>query len=157
MSLLILFHTSGAAPPATPQIGNPIGLLLALTYSEGGTPEPPAPSIGSDTYYYSPSKAATERMYRALFGDRTPRKKKRKAKLEQVALQLMREFDPGPDLPPIDLSALVAAIRLLDAPVNLKPTAEQKSEIIEALLTKAQQIREDDEEILEMAQIAMLN
>lgn len=101
-----------------------------------------------DYYAYGPSKEAVARMYAVLFGDTTPKKKpRRKAKLEKVALELLREIDPGPDLPPLDVSALVAAINLLDAPVNLKPTQQQKSAIIEALLTQAQKIRDDDADI----------
>jgi hypothetical protein len=40
MSLLLFFSGSPAPPPPDPVIGNPIGLLLSLTYSDGG-PIPP--------------------------------------------------------------------------------------------------------------------
>jgi hypothetical protein len=109
-----------------------------------------APPAG-DNYSYAPSSEAIARMYALLFGKRKkPGKPKRKARLEKVALDLIREIDPGPDLPPLDVSALVAAIKMLDAPVKLKPTLAQKSEIIEALLAQAQKIRAEDEDMEEI-------
>jgi hypothetical protein len=118
---------------------------------EGSVVEPPIVVTPPDNYAYSPSKASVARMYAALF----PAKAKRKAKLEKVATELINQFDPGPDLPPLDVSAMVKAIRLLDAPVKLKPTQAHKSAIIVALLEKAAELKrqadEDEEETMILA------
>jgi hypothetical protein len=121
-------------------------LVTGILARQDGT-EPPtedvAPGISA---MYSASPDAVERMYRLLFGE-PKKKRKKKARLEKVALDLMREFDPRQDLPPLDLSAMRQAIALLDRPL------ENKRKTIEALLTKAieltrEEIDEDDDEIL---------
>jgi hypothetical protein len=60
--LLALTYTEYVPPAAEPEIGNPIGLLLALTYSEGGEVTPPTPPAHTDNYYYAPSRQTVQRM-----------------------------------------------------------------------------------------------
>jgi hypothetical protein len=123
------------------------GIFDSGIFGVEGEVAPPVVVAPPENYGYSPSAASLARMYDVLFPSK---KARRKAKLEKVAQELIREFDPGPDLPPLDISALVAAIKLLNEPVTLKPTQAQKSAVIEALLNQAQQIRDDDEELEEI-------
>lgn len=146
MSLLVFFNGSGATP--TPQIGNPIGLLLALTYSEGGSePEPPVVVTTDTGYMYVPRKETVDRVFRALFGQRKKRRRISAKKAEKLAIELLQEFDPGPDLPPIDTSALTAAIRALDLPVTIKDEPKVRSKVLQELFEAVEIIRQDDEDL----------
>jgi hypothetical protein len=161
--LLALTYTEYVPPDAEPEIGNPIGLLLALTYSDGSTPEPPAP-VHADNYYYAPSRETVQRMLDILYPKRRRRKESKAKRLERMAVELLNEFEPGPDLPPLDLSALRQAIAMLDEPIRINRTApeETRKQVIVKLFETAAEyqqylIEEDDDEVLEMALRAMLN
>jgi hypothetical protein len=103
-------------------------------------------SGGSDNYTWAPSPEVVDRVWRILY-HRPKTKRKRKAeRLERAALEIMREFEPGPDLPRIDIKSLERAIALLDEPVA------NKQEAVEALLNKAMELMrlelDDDDAVI---------
>jgi hypothetical protein len=162
--LLALTYTEYVPPAAEPEIGNPIGLLLALTYSEGGEVTPPTPPAHTDNYYYAPSRQTVQRMLDILYPKKRRRKENKAKRLERMAVELLNEFEPGPDLPPLDLSALRQAIAMLDEPIRINraaPDETRKQVIVKLFETAAEyqqyMIEEDDDEVLEMAIRAMLN
>jgi hypothetical protein len=160
--LLALTYEEYVAPPSgDPEIGNPIGLLLALTYSEGGEVTPPTPPAHTDSYYYAPSRQTVQRMLDILYPKKRRRKENKAKRLERMAVELLNEFEPGPDLPPLDLSALRQAIAMLDEPIRINRAApeETRKQVVVKLFEKAVEltIEEDDDEVLEMAIRAMLN
>jgi hypothetical protein len=117
-----------------------------------------------DNYYYAPSREAVQRMLDILYRKKPKRRENKAKRIERMAVELINEFDPGPDLPPLDLSSLRKAIALLDEPIriNRKAPEETRKQVAVQLLEKAGQYRqlsieEDDEEVLEMALRAMLN
>jgi hypothetical protein len=123
----------------------------------------PAPA-SADNYYYAPSREAVRRMLDILYPKKRKRKENRAKRIERMAAELINEFEPGPDLPPLDLSALRNAIVMLDEPIRINRAApdETRKQVIVKLYEKAAEIHrknieEDDEEVLEMALRAMLN
>jgi hypothetical protein len=121
-----------------------------------------APQV--DNYYYAPSREAVQRMLDILYRKKPKRKENKAKRIERMAVELINEFDPGPDLPPLDLSALRNAIVMLDEPIRINRSApdETRKQVIVKLYEKAaaihrKNIEDDDEEVLEMALRAMLN
>lgn len=107
---------------------------------------PPAAGSGGDNYTWAPSPETVNKVWRLLY-HRPKTKKWRKAeRLERAALEIIREFEPGPDLPPLDLTNLKRAIAMLDEPVK------DKQQAVEALLDKAMELMrhelDDDDAII---------
>ena len=121
-------------------------------------------AVQVDNYYYAPSREAVQRMLDILYPKKRKRKESKARRIERMAVELLNEFEPGPDLPPLDLSSLRRAIALLDEPIRINRTApeETRKQVAVQLFEKAAEYRqlsieEDDEEVLEMALRAMLN